>query len=331
MRAAARPKIRETGMQGRTLQLTSPSNPRIKEIAKLRQRSHRDRADALLVEGYRELKRAVDNGWTPRTLVTAPELFLGKHEPALIARCIGAGADHLEVTPAIFEKISARDRPDGLLAVGPQLHLSLADLALPPDALVVVAESIEKPGNLGTILRSADAAGAAAVIVCDRCTDVQNPNVVRASVGTLFSLPVVETSTAEALEFLSSRGFSILASTPHAEAFYTDFDLTGPTAVVVGAEQVGLKDQWLLSPACRAVRIPMLGQCDSLNVASATTILLYEVVRQRVARDRSIVPPPARHEHGGDDPHVDSLHTAAAVLDDRRPGAAGQHHSGSQP
>lgn len=301
-------------MHGEVLQITSPANPRIKEIAKLRQRSHRDRADALLVEGYRELKRALDNGWKPRTLVTAPALFLGKHEPALIARCREAGAVVLEASPPVFEKVSARDRPDGLLAVGPQLHLRLADLDLPPNALVVVAESIEKPGNLGTILRSADAAGAAAVIVCDRCTDVQNPNVVRASVGTLFSLPVVETSTAEALDFLVDKGFSILASTPHADAFYSDFDLTGPVAVVVGAEQVGLKDRWLLSEACKTVRIPMLGQCDSLNVASATTILLYEVVRQRVARDRSIVPPPSRHEHGGDDPHADPDHTAASAF-----------------
>ncbi|MBR1608075.1 MAG: RNA methyltransferase [Kiritimatiellae bacterium] len=293
-------------------EITSPANQRIKDIVRLRQRSHRDRAGALLVEGYRELKRAVDNSWRPNLVVTCPDLWLGKHEPSLVERCEKAGAEHLRVTPPVFEKISARDRPDGLLAVGPQLRTKLADLHLPPDALVVVAESIEKPGNLGTILRSADAAGAAAVIVCDRCTDVQNPNVVRASVGTLFSLPVVETSTAEALEFLHARGFRILASTPHAEAFYTDFDLTGPTAVVVGAEQVGLKDAWLLSPSCSAVRIPMLGQCDSLNVASATTILLYEVVRQRVAKNRAIVPPPAPHEHGGDDPHVDSLHTAAA-------------------
>lgn len=305
------------------LVLTSPSNPRIKQIAKLRQRSHRDEEGALLVEGYRELKRAVDNGWKPRTLVTCPGLWLGKHEPELVARCTAAGAVHLQVAPTVFDKISARDRPDGLVAVGPQLHRTLASLDLPPDALVVVAESIEKPGNLGTILRSADAAGAAAVIVCDRCTDVQNPNVVRASVGTLFSLPVVETSTAEALAFLHERGFRILASTPHAEAFYTDFDLTGPTAVVVGAEQVGLKDDWLDSPDCSAVRIPMLGQCDSLNVASATTILLYEVVRQRVAKNRSIVPPPARHERGGDDPHGDSRHEAVARLDALRAAGGG--------
>lgn len=289
--------------------LTSPSNPRIKEIAKLRQRSHRDRAGALLIEGYREIKRAIDNAYKPHTIVSCPDLFLGKHEPALIARCVEAGAMHLQVIPTVFEKISARDRPDGLLAVGPQLHKTLAELVLPPNPLILVAESIEKPGNLGTIMRSADAAGAAAVIVCDRCTDIQNPNVVRSSVGTIFSLPVVETTTAECIPWLQEHGFTILASTPHADDFHTDCDLSGPTAIVVGAEQVGLTDAWLKSPACRRVRIPMLGQCDSLNVAAATTILLYEAVRQRVARDRSIVPPPAQHEHGGDDPHADGVHS----------------------
>ncbi len=291
------------------LQLTSPSNPRIKEIARLRTRSHRDKAGSLLIEGYRELKRALDNGYKPKTIVSCPDLFLGKHEPALIQRCTDAGALHLQVVPSVFEKISARDRPDGLIAVGPQIRLTLSDLKLPEQALVIVAESIEKPGNLGTILRSADAAGCAAVIVCDRCTDIQNPNVVRSSVGTLFSLPVVETTTKEAIAYLQERGFTILASTPHAEAFYSDYDLTGNTAIVVGSEQVGLTDSWLMSPACKRVRIPMLGQCDSLNVAAATTILLYESVRQRVAKDRSIVPPPARHEHGGDDPHTDGVHS----------------------
>ena len=285
--------------------ITSPSNPRIKEIAKLRQRSHRDQAGALLIEGYREIKRALDNGYKPWDILTCPDLYMGSHENVLIDSCLDVGAVHTLCTPPVFEKISARDRPDGLLAIGPQIHKTLDELQLPPNALVIVAEAIEKPGNLGTILRSADSAGAAAVIVCDHCTDIQNPNVVRASIGTLFSLPVVDTTSAEALEFLRARHFRILAATPHAEAFYSDYDLTGNTAIVVGAEQYGLSDAWMKSDATQPVRIPMLGQCDSLNVASATTILLYEAVRQRIAKDRSIVPPPHTHEHGGDDPHED--------------------------
>ena len=288
------------------IEITSPSNPKIKEIAKLRQRSHRDEAGALLVEGYREIKRALDNDYRPWRIVTCPALYMGGHEDLLVARCVEAGADHLVCTPPAFEKISARDRPDGLIAIGPQIHRTLADLVLPPDALVIVAEAIEKPGNLGTILRSADSAGAAAVIVCDPCTDIQNPNVVRASIGTLFSVPVAVATSAETIAFLHERGFRILAATPHATALYTDFDLAGCTAIVVGAEQYGLSDAWLKSDAIQPVRIPMLGQCDSLNVASATTILLYEAVRQRVARNPAIVPPPHVHEHGGDDPHADS-------------------------
>lgn len=287
------------------LEITSPSNPKIKEIARLRQRSHRDVAGALLVEGYREIKRALDNGYKPWRIVTCPALYMGSHEHLLVDRCAAAGADPIICTPPVFEKISARDRPDGLIVIGPQIHRKLDELQLPPDALVIVAEAIEKPGNLGTILRSADSAGAAAVIVCDHCTDIQNPNVVRASIGTLFSVPVVDTSSAEAIAFLRERGFRIFAATPHATALYTDFDLTGNTAIVVGAEQYGLSDAWLRNDAIQPVRIPMLGQCDSLNVASATTILLYEAVRQRVAKNPALVPAPHVHEHGGDDPHAD--------------------------
>ncbi|MGQ9661298.1 MAG: RNA methyltransferase [Kiritimatiellia bacterium] len=146
--------------------------------------------------------------------------------------------------------------------------------------LVVVAEAIEKPGNLGTILRSADATGVTAVLVCDRCTDINNPNVVRASIGTLFSLPVVETTSAEALVWLRAHKIQIVAASPHATQKYTEVDLRGPTAIVVGTEQYGLSPTWLEAAHVR-VRIPMLGQADSLNVAAATTILLYEVVRQR--------------------------------------------------
>ncbi|MCL1910373.1 MAG: RNA methyltransferase, partial [Kiritimatiellaeota bacterium] len=159
-----------------------------------------------------------------------------------------------------------------------------ADLRLPENALVIVAEAIEKPGNLGTILRSADASGCAAVIVCDKCTDIQNPNVVRASIGTLFSLPVAEATARETVAFLRERGFLILAASPHAEKIYSECDCTGNIAIVVGAEQYGLSEIWLGDNLITPVRIPMLGQCDSLNVASATTILLYEAVRQRIAK-----------------------------------------------
>ena len=283
-----------------TVRLESPANPRVKDVVKLRQRSHRDKLGLMLVEGYRELKRALDNGYRPRTVFACPGLFMGVHEPELLRRAREAGAEIAECSRIAFEKMSARDRPDGLLATGPQRTGTLQDLRLPENALVVVAEAIEKPGNLGTILRSADAAGADALVLCDRCTDLNNPNVVRASIGTLFAIPVAEATTAEAIEFFAARGFTILAASPHARAFHTQADLRGPTAIVVGSEQYGLSDAWMESPHAHPVRIPMLGQCDSLNVAAATTILLFEAQRQRLVGHEDRVPPPAAHEtHDG--------------------------------
>lgn len=180
----------------------------------------------------------------------------------------------------VFAKISYRDRPDGLLAIAPQVHRKLSDLRLKKNPFLVVAESIEKPGNLGTILRSCDAAGVDAVIVCDPTTDIHNPNVVRSSVGTLFTLPVLEASGEETLSFLKKHGIAIVAATPHAKVEFTQVDLTVPLAIVVGTEQYGLSEHWM-KQSDLAVKIPMLGVADSLNVASATTLLLYEVLRQR--------------------------------------------------
>lgn len=260
--------------------ITSLANPRVKRVVKLRQRSHRDELGLLLIEGYREVKRSLDNGHFPEELFYAPELYQGSNEPALLERCAARGVALCECTASVFQKLSYRDRPDGLLAVAPQPRRTLAQLNVPPDALVIVAEAIEKPGNLGTILRSADAAGVHAVIVCDRCTDIYNPNVVRASIGTLFSQPVVEASTEETLAWLSARGMRVVAAMPDAKEVYTEVDLAGPTAIVVGTEQYGLTEAWQRAADVR-VRIPMLGQADSLNVASAATILLYEAARQR--------------------------------------------------
>ncbi len=272
--------------------ITSLANPRVKDVVRLRQRSHRDEQGLMLIEGYRELKRALDSGYRPTRLFICEALYLkGTNEPALVARAATLGAEVHPCSASVFEKMAYRERPEGLLAVGPQLRRSLADLDLPDRALVVVAEAIEKPGNLGTILRSADAAGVHAVIVCDRCTDIHNPNVVRASIGTLFTLPVVETDTAAALAFLRARGFRILAATPHTDKLHTDVDLTASVALVVGAEQFGLSGAWMDAADLR-VRIPMLGQADSLNVAAATTILLYEAVRQRLDKGLIAVPPP---------------------------------------
>jgi len=279
------------------LTITSLANPKVKYTIRLRQRSHRDEAGQMLIEGYRECRRALDNGYRPHALFYCEALWL-KHlnEPDLLQRCRELGAELYACTAPVFEKMAYRERPDGLLMVGPHLTKTLTDLTLPENALLVVAEAIEKPGNLGTILRSADAAGVHAVIVCDRCTDIHNPNVVRASTGTLFSVPVIEADSDDVLAFLRERGFRVLAATPHTEHLHCGVQLTGNVAIAVGAEQYGLSEKWMNAADLR-VRIPMFGQADSLNVASATTILLFEAVRQRIAAGE-LQPPPAEAWHG---------------------------------
>ncbi len=246
----------------------------------------------MLIEGYREIKRALDNRHYPTQLFYCRELFQGTNEEALIARCIEAGARTYACSSRVFQKMAYRDRPEGLLAVAPHVRRTLQELTVLQNALLVVAEALEKPGNLGTILRSADAAGAHAVIVCDRCTDINNPNVVRASIGTLFSLPVVEATSSEVEAWLRQHNFQIVAASPHADLLYTEADMRGSTAIVLGTEQYGLSPNWL-HRATWCVRIPMLGQGDSLNVAAAATLLLYEAVRQRGAGQApSHKPPP---------------------------------------
>lgn len=260
--------------------LTSLQNPKIKQALKLWKRKERELSSTFLIEGYRELSRAAEAQIEIETLFICQELFLGHNEQQLIALISQRGARVFECTKSVFEKLSYRDRPDGLVAVARQFDTSLSSLCLKESPFFVVAEAIEKPGNLGTILRSSDATHVDGVIVCDQCTDIYNPNVVRASVGTLFTQPVVEASTKEVLTWLRQNGIAILAATPSARACYTEVDLTKPTAIVVGTEQYGLSKTWMKN-ADLQVKIPMLGVADSLNVAMATTLLLYEVIRQR--------------------------------------------------
>ena len=272
------------------MEITSPSNPRLKHVVKLRSCSTREETGEMIVEGYRECRRALDNGYRPSAIFHCPDMYLkGENEPALVDECARLGAEVLTCSKICFAKIAYKERPDGLLMIGPHVSKRLSDLALPANALVIVTEAIEKPGNLGTILRSADAAGAAAVIVCDRTTDIHNPNVVRASTGTMFSVPIVEASSDEALAWLKERGFKVLAATPHAEKLHCEVDLTGNVAIALGAEQYGLTAKWMDGADLR-VRIPMLGVADSLNVSAAATILVYEAVRQRIAAGIDKVP-----------------------------------------
>ncbi|MBA4136435.1 MAG: RNA methyltransferase [Opitutus sp.] len=278
-----------------TEKITSLQNPRVKQLVRLRERRERDELSLFLVEGYREVRRALEKNIALRELYFCPDWFLGENEPALIEQARAAGAQLFELSKDAFAKVAYRERPDGLLAVVPQWKRSLADLAVaglgeagPGPAtpatgkapFLLVCESIEKPGNLGTILRSADAAGCDALILCDAVTDLFNPNVVRASTGVLFSVPVVVSDTATVHAWLKQKGIRTAATTPHTPNLYTQTDLRGPLAVVMGSEQYGLSAFWMKN-ADVLVRIPMAGQADSLNVAMATIITLFEAVRQR--------------------------------------------------
>jgi RNA methyltransferase, TrmH family len=260
--------------------LTSLQNPKMKQAIALRNRKDRDETALFLIEGYRELLRYLENGGKPFELFYCPELFLGTNEGALIDKTSKAGGRLYECSSAVMRKLSYRDRPDGLVAVAPQVHRSLVDLQLGKTPFLVVAEAIEKPGNLGTILRSSDASGVEGLILCDKCTDIYNPNVVRASVGTLFTVPVFEAGSKETIAWLKERKIGIIAATPHAKSEFTQTNFTGPVAIVVGTEQLGLSKLWMDSADIQ-VSIPMMGAADSLNVATATTLLLYEVLRQR--------------------------------------------------
>jgi TrmH family RNA methyltransferase len=262
------------------LHITSTKNPRVKRTLELRERRDRDAQKLFLIEGYRELKRAADAKIQLEELFICTDLFLGFNESTLIAQIKAQGTTVYTCSENAFAKLSYRDRPDGLLGVAKQMQQTFTDLPKKAAPFFLIAESIEKPGNLGTILRSADAAGVDGVIVCDRCTDIYNPNVVRASVGTLFTIPVVEASTQETLDWLRQNQIQIVAATPDATLEFTEADFSGPVAIVVGTEQLGLSAPWF-DAASIQVRIPMQGVADSLNVSSATTLLLYEVLRQR--------------------------------------------------
>lgn len=260
--------------------ISSPHNDRVKDLVRLRDRRHRDRTGQFLIEGFREVSRAVDAGVRVETLFLCPALFLGPNEDGLIERINAVGTEIVELAEAPFRKVSYRDRPEGLLAVAPQFDTALSGLSAGNTPLLLVAESIEKPGNLGTMLRTADAVGADAVIVADATTDPFNPNVVRASTGTLFTVPLAVASTEDSVGWLRENHVSIVATTPDTTTEVWDADLTGGVAVVIGAEQYGLSDAWMEAADVR-IRIPMAGMADSLNAAMAAGVVLFEAVRQR--------------------------------------------------
>jgi TrmH family RNA methyltransferase len=266
--------------------IESAVNSRVKNAVKLRERKFRQEQQLFLIEGYRELLRAEQANYPIKELYTCPEFFLGEEEQELARRLESKGVSLFHFSKKAFEKAAYRQHPGGLLAVAEMRHCNFSSLekrfsGRPP--FLLIAEGVEKPGNLGTILRSSDACGLDGVLLCDRKTDIFNPNVVRASVGTIFHVPVVETDNEAALKWLHKQGIRILAATPAADHLYTHVDMKDSVAIAVGTEKEGLSDFWMEN-ADYKMKIPMKGFSDSLNVSMAATLMLYEAVRQRCAR-----------------------------------------------
>ena len=261
--------------------LSSPQNERVKHVVRLKDRRYRDSSGETIIEGYRELTHAINSNFLPNSLFYCSQMFLGNNEPELLAKAGSSGVLMIETSPEVFKKISYRDRPDGLIGVADAINYNLSDIELNSGCpILLVMESIEKPGNLGAMIRSADGVGVDGVVVCDKTTDINNPNVIRASTGVIFSIPVVESGYQEVIHFLRAQKIAIIAAVPAAGKMYWETDYKRPAAIVVGSEQYGLSSDFL-SEVDDSVSIPMLGNADSLNVANAAAIMLYEVIRQR--------------------------------------------------
>jgi TrmH family RNA methyltransferase len=256
--------------------LSSLQNPKVKQLLTLQQKSsERRKAGLFVVEGQRELGHCVDAGFELEAVFCCPELCPEAVLDRYSIPCI------YHVSPEVYEKIAYRGGTEGVVALVRTRQLQLDDLQLSEHPLLVVVESVEKPGNLGAILRSADAAGADAVIVCDPLTDLFNPNLIRSSVGGFFSVPTVATTSEACIAFLKARNIRILTAQLQDSHLYYDTDMRCGTALVMGTEATGLTDQWRQA-ADAHIRIPMLGRIDSLNVSVSTAILLFEAVRQRL-------------------------------------------------
>ena len=255
--------------------IESLHNLKIKQVQKLKKNHERKKTGLFIIEGRKELERA----------------YLAQVEMDYVLLCLELAGDiprYLKdneekiyyVSQEVFKKISYKENPDGVLAVVKRQDMELKDLKLRKNALVVVLESVEKPGNLGAILRSADATRVDAIIVCDKRTDIYNPNVIRASLGTVFSDQIVICSTQQAISWLQKNKISIYAAAPQAKNIYAEADYRGATAIVVGAEHQGLSQTWLKA-ASQKIKIPMQGKINSLNASVSTAIILFEAMRQR--------------------------------------------------
>ena len=255
--------------------LSSVQNPKIKRLLSLQQKSSERRKTGLfVVEGQRELQHCVEAGLEIDTVFYCPDLL------PLAAPSLPPASSAFQVSRPVYEKIAYRGGTEGVVATVKARQRRLDDLTLGERPLLVILERVEKPGNLGAVLRSADAAGADAVVVCDPLTDLYNPNLVRSSVGAVFTVPCVACRSEECIAFLKRHGILILTAQLQDSRLYYDTDMRQPTAIVMGTESTGLTDAWRQA-ADAHIRIPMLGRLDSLNVSVSAAILLFEAVRPR--------------------------------------------------
>lgn len=255
--------------------ITSPQNERIKYLVQLQQKSSLRRQEGLfVVEGRRELLHCINADYEVKTI------FVDNQKDDALLDIDSKNAEIIEVSPKVYEKIAYRESTEGVVAIVKARKNTLQDFAQKENPLYVVIEAVEKPGNLGAILRSADAAGVDGVIVCDPLTDLYNPNLVRASIGAIFTVPTVVCTSEECIAWLKENKIQILTAQLQDSNLYYDIDMKKATAIVMGTEATGLTQQWRKA-ADKHIRIPMCGKLDSLNVSVSSAILMFEAIRQR--------------------------------------------------
>ena len=259
--------------------ISSPSNPRIKAVLRLRDPRGRQAAGLTLVDGLREIQRALDAGATIAEAFVGPAAARGDG-PAVRARLLEAGVPIVDVTAPVEARLAFGDRVEGIVAIVRPPSLDLSALRVPGAPLLVVLEKVEKPGNLGAVLRSVDGAGGDGLIAADPLADPWSPNAIRASLGTVFSVPTAAASSEAVIGWCRERSIRLVTARVDAARLYTDADLTGAIALVLGSEAAGLTHAWQ-GPAIESIRLPMLGVADSLNVSVTAAVLLYEARRQR--------------------------------------------------
>ncbi len=260
--------------------IVSMHNPRVKQAIRLRDRRQRRKTGLILIDGARELARALAAGVTLEDVFVCPQLCRNAESLAVLKALPASGAQRIDVNESVFAKLAYGQRTEGLLGVGKVPCRRLQEISLPASALVAVLEGVEKPGNVGAVLRSADGAGVSALLLADALADFYNPNVIRASLGTVFSFPVAAADPAATLAWLREQGLQILAARVEGSVRYTEVDFRRPTAIVLGSEARGLTALWS-GDDIRAIGLPMCGIADSLNVSAAAAVLFYEALRQR--------------------------------------------------